>query len=124
MDSCKKSLMLLVLWCTANTVFTFLALYSLESWRLAQVRTEADKDVKVTIEESTLKGIAESLKKEHDCVHIYSVSNSFEIWTSGIESGYWKSANTLEEARTIVDNYYMQWARNIRGEPTPGILVE
>ena len=74
----------------------------------------------------TVEEYAARLRKENDSVHIYAVSNKFEVWCdSGIAlMGKWKNAETIEEARKIVSDYYDEWARNCIGPIPPGKLVE
>lgn len=73
----------------------------------------------------TLETEAAKLRKEHDSVHIYAVSNKFEVWcTHGLATGKWKDAETLEDARRVVNEYYLEWARNCIGPVPAGKLVE
>jgi hypothetical protein len=74
----------------------------------------------VSVEEYAAK-----LKKDYDAVHIYAVSNCFIVWCNHkTKEGRWAEANTIEEARKIVDDYYKEWARNCMGPTPPGKLVE
>lgn len=67
----------------------------------------------------SIEEYAARLRKDMANVNIYSVSNRYEIWTTGgFLPGKWKDAGSLEEARKIVDDYYIEWAKNCIG-PTP-----
>lgn len=73
----------------------------------------------------TVENYAAKLRKQNDSVHIYAVSNRFEVWCDhSIAKGKWKDAETLEEARQIVYEYYIQWAKNCIGPTPPGKKVE
>ena len=70
---------------------------------------------------------AVALRKSHDSVHIYMVNtNQYEVWCTGglAGGGLWRATNTLEAARQIVDDYYVQWAKNCIGPTPPGKQVE
>jgi len=58
-----------------------------------------------------------------DCIKIYAVSNRFEVWDASGSPGLWETADTVEEARQIVDAYYWQWAKNIIGPELPKYRV-
>lgn len=93
---------------------------------LLKSKREEIKQVK-TIKpiQQNLEEYAIRLRKEHDSVHIYAVSNKFEVWCMhGIVTGKWKDAETMEEARKIVNEYYIEWARNCIGPNPPGKLIE
>jgi hypothetical protein len=72
----------------------------------------------------TLEQYAADLRKRHDSVHIYAVSNHYEVWTMSVLKGKWKEAQTIEEARKIVDDYYREWARACIGPALPGERIE
>jgi hypothetical protein len=72
----------------------------------------------------TLEQYAADLRKRHDSVHIYAVENHYEVWSLGALKGKWKEAQTLEEARKVVDDYYLEWARACIGPTIPGVRIE
>jgi len=48
---------------------------------------------------------ADNLRKKHNRLHIYAVSNFFEIWITDTGTK-WDTTATLDGARLIVSNYY------------------
>lgn len=61
----------------------------------------------------TVEEYAVKLRKDFNSVHIYEREGRFEVWY--FETGKpcrWSDSGTIEEARKIVDDYYIAWAKN------------
>ena len=67
---------------------------------------------------------AKRLRKDFDSLRIYQSSNRFEIWTKNVGETKWKEVGSLEEARKVVDDYYLLWAKNCIGDKPQGKRVE
>ena len=67
---------------------------------------------------------AAELRKDFDDIHIYVVSNRYEVWCTGVGPGQYKDAATLDEAHKIINNYYIEWAKRCIGDMPTGKLVE
>jgi hypothetical protein len=97
--------------------------------QLPSFRSEPEKTVQMMESAPPVQDVekyAAKLRKDMNNVRIYCVtSNHYEVWTTGgFLPGKWKDAESLEAAHKIVDDYYIQWAKNCIGPTPPGRLVE
>jgi len=68
---------------------------------------------------------AERLRKSRDFISVYAVTNRFEVWKiTPPFSRHLRTVETLEEAREVVDAYYVGWAEERIGPMPPGRKVE
>jgi hypothetical protein len=75
--------------------------------------------------QKSVEEYAAGLRKDYDSVQIYAVSNRYEVWCmGGLFPGKWKDAETLDQARQIVNDYYLKWAENCIGPTPPGKRIE
>ena len=111
---------------TEFVVFSILVLVVVGARLLADKPDKPEEPKKRVIvkEQMTLQEEADRLRKDFDSVHIYAVSNRYEVWCTHTVKDKWKDVETAEEAKRVVDEYYLDWARNCRGSKSEGKLVK
>lgn len=68
---------------------------------------------------------ARKLRAERpDYLAIYELDGRYSVWLTGTGQTKWRDADSLAQARKIVDDYFIEWAENCVGDEPPGRRVE